>query len=141
MVSGGSLVALKALGFRYSHNREAWVHRFGRGRYGPVFAAQVDHGIQVLDDDLAAHLERQLTEPARIKVAPVDERTALPRRVPRRQHERLIPVQWLNDEEHKTVYVDGRPPLVGASKRVKHDVAAKGRTRVVVPIKSSRATG
>ncbi len=28
---------LQALGYRYSYNREAWVHRIGGGRFGPVF--------------------------------------------------------------------------------------------------------
>lgn len=148
-VSGRSVVALKALGYRYSHNRKAWVHRVGGGRYGPVFSETPDYGVRHLDADLANRVEL-ITEPrhhvtadatpAPIRVAPPEQRPALPRRTVSRHHDRLIAVQWLHEEEHKTVYVDGRPPLVGSSNRIKHEVAAK-RTRVVVPLRASRATG
>lgn len=30
---------LKLIGYRYSHHRQAWVHRLLGGRHGPVFAA------------------------------------------------------------------------------------------------------
>jgi hypothetical protein len=149
-VSGRSVVALKALGYRYSHNRKAWVHRVGGGRYGPVFSESPDFGVRRLDAEVAnrvALISRSRPHvtadapPAPIRVAPADERAALPRRAVARRHERLIAVQWLHDEEHKTVYVDGRPPLVGSSNRIKHEVAAKQEPRVVVPLRATRATG
>jgi hypothetical protein len=151
MVSGRKLVALRLLGYRYSFNREAWVHRIGRGKYGPVFAEETNFGVSELPTELAGRLQRQLDDPVPIQVLPPAERSELPQRATRRRGDRLIPVRWLHDEEHKVVYVDGRPPriggrapLVGSSDRVKHehehgrDGQRRLRTKIV-PIKSSRA--
>jgi hypothetical protein len=139
MVSPSGLVVLRALGYRYSYNREAWVHRVGGGRFGPVFTEVASFGVSEMPAELIGRLEEQLNEPQTIRVLPPEDREALPQRATRRRGDRLIPVRWLHDEEHRVVYVDGRPPLVGGTDRAKQPKPA-ARPKVV-PIKSSRATG
>lgn len=144
MVSPRGLLVLRALGYRYSYNREAWVHRIGGGRFGPVFTEVASFGVSEMPAELIGRLEEQLIEPSKIRVPPpAEERPQLPQRATRRRGDRLIPVRWLHDEEHKIVYVDGRPPAVG-TKAAPAAAPAPARATArpkVVPIKSSRATG
>lgn len=131
---------LRVLGYRYSYNREAWVHRVGGGRFGPVFTEVASFGVSEMPMELVGRLEEQLNEPSKIRVLPAEDRSSLPQRATRRRGDRLIPVRWLHDEEHKIVYVDGRPPSVGPDRTVEEPAPAPARPKVV-PIKSSRATG
>lgn len=137
MVSPRALKVLRALGYRYSYSREAWVHRFGRGRWGPVFTEVASLGVSTMPPDVVRRLEEQLIEVGPIQVLPPEDRTKLPQRAARRRGDRLIPVRWLHEEEHKIVYVDGRPPTLG----VVPPAEANLPRPTVVPIKRSRATG
>ncbi|MCB0963726.1 MAG: hypothetical protein KDA98_10565 [Acidimicrobiales bacterium] len=135
---------LRALGYRYSYNREAWVHRVGGGRVGPVFTEVANSGITDMTGEQLQELQARLNDPDRIRIAPAEERAPLPQRTARRRDERLLPVRWLHEEEHKLVYVDGRPPLVGHAQRARQDddpTAAPVDRPTVVPLKGTRATG
>ena len=138
MVGRRALRVLRALGYRYSYNREAWVHRLGGGRFGPVFTEVAHFGVSEMPAELVGRLEEQLNEPSKIRIPPPEDRVELPHRAARRRGDRLIPVRWLHDEEHRIVYVDGRHPLVGGAARAKAQPAPRPK---VVPIKASRATG
>jgi hypothetical protein len=128
------------VGYRYSYNREAWVHRIGGGRFGPVFTEVASFGVSEMPTELIGRLEEQLNEPTKIRVLPPEDRAALPQRAARRRGDKLIPVRWLHDEEHKVVYVDGRPPLPPGPRRSTRTPKPEPRP-TVVPIKGSRATG
>ena len=140
IVNPRTLRVLRILGYRYSFNREAWVHRIGGGRFGPVFTEIASTGLSEMTPELIDQLQERLNEPDRIRIAPADERPPLPHRASRHRQERLIPVRWLHDEEHSLVYVDGRPPLVGTAQRAKREVSDP-TVAPVVPIKRTRATG
>jgi len=144
IVSPRTVRILRALGYRYSRHCEAWVHRLGGRRFGPVFVDLADDRVADMSPEMIAQLLDRINEPDRIQIAPVDERPPLPKRATGGHHERLTPVQWLHDEEHKLVYVDGRPPMVGRTPPPHPGEATPAASidrPTVVPLKRTRATG
>lgn len=132
VVSERQLAALKALGFRYSVTREAWVHRVAGGRVGPVF---VERGHVSPDGVPDEHLYQAMTTRRRPRLVPEHERTPLPRRGAQPEISReVIPVEvsLRADEPPRVVQVDGRPPVRGID-----PAALRKADGVVVPIRKA----
>lgn len=134
---------LRVLGWRYSATREAWVHRIGKGRRGPVFVERRRHAPneRAVDDDRLYRAMAEQTEqtppsdpPPRDEPADAvereeppepEERPAPPRRIPANPPalaRRKVRVRLDPDAPPKEVVVDGRPPRLGT-------VIAIGRAR------------
>lgn len=136
-VSQTQIKIVRAIGWRYSANREAWVLRPFGGRFGPVFALRPDEepengGVPDL------HLFEAMTRPRRPRVLPEDQRPPLPRRIEATEPSEPRPVYQVEtrlrgDEPPRVVVVDGRPPERGVDPR-----ALRPADGVVVPIRKVR---
>jgi hypothetical protein len=115
-VTRRQLIALRAAGWRYSSTREAWVHRIGRGRIGPVFRLAADLGEPEHNTpDLT--LFEALVAARQPRLVPAEQRTPLPRRIEARPPTR-VEVSLRPTEPPRPVVVDGRPPVRGTDPRV-----------------------
>lgn len=75
-VTRRQLTVLRAMGWRYSTTREAWVHRSRGGRRGPVFRlreTEVPGTFAVIDDQLLAHLDELAAPGVAAAEAPTHE--------------------------------------------------------------------
>jgi hypothetical protein len=134
-------------GWRFSATRDAWVHRIGRGRYGPVFVARGAEVHTVPEPDptiyeaLVAARRPKVTVPPEQR-SPLPQRTSSPLADPTPAAHALgserpkvrVEVQLDEAEPPRTVVVDGRPPERGTDPR------ALGKGGVVLRLQKRRAS-
>lgn len=133
--SPGTIRALRIAGWRYSSARAAWVHRAFNGTVGPVFIDPQYHQHPGVIDAVVFEAPHRRTPPV---VVPKAERAPLPQRpIPMKSDRLVTPVlmSLTGTEPPRVLLVDGRPPVRGMP------VPPPPAGRVVVPIKSARATG
>ncbi|MFN8016983.1 MAG: hypothetical protein U0P45_02540 [Acidimicrobiales bacterium] len=131
-VSDKQLKIARALGFRYSASRDAWVHRIGNGRRSPVLVARTAE--QENGGVLDLHLFDAMVAARMPKVRPAEARTPLPRRTATERPVYEVEVRRRGDEPPRVVQVDGRPPQRGVDPaalrpRVEDDVVVPLRKR------------
>jgi hypothetical protein len=137
---------LRFAGWRFSATRDAWVHRIGRGRYGPVFVARGAEPTVIPEPDPSIYEALVASRRPKVTVPP-EQRPPLPQRAPApsvagpqalgRGSERpkvRVEVQLDEAEPPRTVIVDGRPPERGIDPRV------LGKGGVVVRLHKRRAS-
>lgn len=131
-VSKPTIKLLRAAGWRYSATREAYVHRLGDGRIGPVFC---EHAPEVEEHSLPdTRLYEAMVAVRKPRIVPEHEREPLPRRGEEPRVTTVVEVALAAEEPPRLVVVDGRPPRRGIDPRV---LKTPG---VVTSIKSRRAT-
>lgn len=109
-VSENQLKIARALGWRYSASRDAWVHRFANGRRGPVLVPRTEE--QENGGVLDLHLFEAMVAARMPKVVPPEQRAPLPKRTAERPVYE-VEVRLRGDEPPRRVQVDGRPPQRG----------------------------
>lgn len=137
---------LRLTGWRYSQTRDAWVHRIGRGRYGPAFVVRTAEPTVAPEPDPTIYEALVAARRPKVTVPPA-ERPPLPQRataptITSPQARPLgaerpkirVEVQLDEAEPPRTVMVDGRPPERGIDPRT------LGKGGVVVRLHKRRAT-
>lgn len=123
---------LRLAGWRFSQTRDAWVLRFGRGRYGPVFVVRPDEEPVVPEPDPTIYEALVAARRPKVTVPPA-QRPPLPQRAPAAMAPTVtspqaralggerpkvrVEVQLDEAEPPRTVMVDGRPPERGVDPR------------------------
>lgn len=119
--SARQLRVLRLAGWRYSITRDAWVHWAFRGRVGPVFIDSDDHVPPGLitteraqaaspDDDL---LDAMIAHLPAVRPPVLEQPLLLERKPPTVKR---VLARLPEDEEPRSVVVDGRPPRRGVER-------------------------